>query len=142
MMNLIILGKENLDELQELAEKLFNDVVDRNNELPKWTTNPYGRDEVQQWVKVIPIKDIRHLKITFPIIDTSEDYKCLVSFFVWNYFQGFTLEAVILVRRLSLPSYWTRGTRLITVSVKEKILCKQPSCRRNCLISRKCCLQN
>jgi len=34
-MNLIVLGKENLDELQALAEKLFHEVKNHGNDLPR-----------------------------------------------------------------------------------------------------------
>ncbi|ODN05282.1 Insulin-degrading enzyme [Orchesella cincta] len=75
IMSLAVLGSETLDELQALVESLFTDVVNTNVTAPAWPENPYGAAELQTKIELVPIKDIRHLSVMFPIPDTTKHYK-------------------------------------------------------------------
>ncbi|XP_066996978.2 insulin-degrading enzyme [Anabrus simplex] len=75
IMNLCILGKESLDELEEMAVKLFSDVKNKSVTSPSWPEHPFGPDEVKLIGYIVPIKDIRILHITFPIPDLYVHYK-------------------------------------------------------------------
>jgi len=78
-MALAVLGAEPLDELQQLAESLFSDVVNINVPLPLWPESPYGDAELQTKIEIVPIKDLRHLSVMFPIPDITQHYKSSVS---------------------------------------------------------------
>lgn len=78
LMSLVVLGSETLDELQKVVEDLFLDVENRDVDMPCWTTNPYGPNELQTRIEVVPVKDIRHLSVMFPIPDTTPNYKSSV----------------------------------------------------------------
>lgn len=82
IMSLAVLGSESLDELQLLVESLFTDVVNSDVAAPIWPENPYGENELQTIVEMVPIKDIRHLSVMFPIPDTTKQYKSSVSIFL------------------------------------------------------------
>lgn len=75
IMTLAVLGKESLDELEELTLKLFSEVKNKNVTAPIWTEHPFGPDQVQVKGFIVPVKDLRNLNITFPIPDLHEHYK-------------------------------------------------------------------
>lgn len=77
-MTLAVLGSEPLDELQELVESLFTDVENHNVTAPVWPENPYGTQELKTNIEMVPVKDIRHLSVMFPIPDTTAQYKSSV----------------------------------------------------------------
>jgi len=80
IMNVAIIGKESLDELQAMVESKFSQVQNTDVLLPKWDQNPYGPNQLKRWVKLVPVKDLRQLSIMFPIPDTTEFYKTGVRF--------------------------------------------------------------
>uniref|UniRef100_T1ISN5 Insulin-degrading enzyme n=1 Tax=Strigamia maritima TaxID=126957 RepID=T1ISN5_STRMM len=75
IMALAVLGKESLDDLQDLVVNLFSGVTNKNIEIPEWTTHPFGEKELRKTITVVPVKDIRNLNITFPIPDLQQYYK-------------------------------------------------------------------
>ncbi|CAG7838561.1 unnamed protein product [Allacma fusca] len=82
IMKLAVIGKESLDELQMLVEKYFLDVKNYEFEAPHWPESPFGPDEAQTRIDILPIKDIRSLEIIFPIPDDSKDYKSGITQYV------------------------------------------------------------
>ena len=83
-MSLAVLGKESLDELQAMVEKMFCDVKNFDVELPRWPESPYGTNELRKRISVVPIKDVRYLSILFPIPDFTKHYKAAVSEGIYN----------------------------------------------------------
>jgi len=79
LMSVAVLGSETLDELQAVVEEMFLDVENRDVEAPIWTENPYGPNELQTRIEMVPVKDIRHLSVMFPVPDTTVHYKSSVS---------------------------------------------------------------
>jgi len=78
-MALAVLGAETLDELQQLVESLFSDVVNLNIPLPSWPENPYGDAEPQTKIEIVPISsNMRGLFVSFPIPDMTLYYKSSV----------------------------------------------------------------
>jgi insulysin len=75
---LVVLGSETLDELQHLVEELFLDVDNRDVVAPFWDENPYGQNELKTRIEMVPVKDIRHLSVMFPVPDTTPHYKSSV----------------------------------------------------------------
>lgn len=79
IMTLAILGRESLDELQVMAEKIFLEVPNRNATVPTWPTSPYNSEHLQTKIEVVPVKDVRSMAINFPIpYEAINDYKASV----------------------------------------------------------------
>ncbi|CAF0874976.1 unnamed protein product [Brachionus calyciflorus] len=75
LMTLCLLGKENLDQLQQYAVDMFSDIP--NKKFPKvdFDPNPFGPNEVQTIKYVVPVKDIRQLSINWAIPDYRDLYE-------------------------------------------------------------------
>ncbi|XP_035713273.1 insulin-degrading enzyme [Folsomia candida] len=75
LMSLVVLGSETLDELQRLVEDRFLEVDNRDVEAPFWKESPYGADQLQVYLQVVPVKEVRQLHLIFPTPDTTPHYK-------------------------------------------------------------------
>lgn len=82
IMSLAVLGKESLDELEEMVVELFSGVSNKNVEAPEWKTHPFKDDQFQTIVYVSPVKDVRNLNIVFPSEDFTEQYKSSPSHYI------------------------------------------------------------
>jgi insulysin len=71
LMTLAVLGGESLDELQGLVEELFGQVVNTDEPLPTWPQNPYTEKELQLWISIVPLMDLKDMEINFPFLDYS-----------------------------------------------------------------------
>ena len=74
-MCLAVLGRENLDTLQEMVLQRFSDVADKNVKVPEWLEPPFSPEQCGTITHVVPVKDIRNLHITWGIPDLTEHYK-------------------------------------------------------------------
>ncbi|KYN40060.1 Insulin-degrading enzyme, partial [Trachymyrmex septentrionalis] len=70
IMSLSVLGKESLDELENMVVDLFCEV--RNNEIPIWPEHPFKDEHFRTMWYIVPIVDIRYLKILFPLPDMRQ----------------------------------------------------------------------
>ncbi|CAG9861187.1 unnamed protein product [Phyllotreta striolata] len=75
IMSLAVLGKESLDELEDMVVELFSNVENKNVEAPVWLEHPFSEDQFRTKVYVSPVKDVRNLNIVFPSEDIVEFYK-------------------------------------------------------------------
>ncbi|KAM9326665.1 insulin-degrading enzyme [Gastrophryne carolinensis] len=75
LMSVCVLGRESLDELTDLLVKLFAEVKDKNVPVPEFPENPFTQEYLKKMYKIVPIKDIRNLYVTFPIPDLQKYYK-------------------------------------------------------------------
>nr|XP_057920921.1 insulin-degrading enzyme isoform X2 [Doryrhamphus excisus] len=75
LMGLCVLGRESLDELTSMVVKLFGEVENKNVPIPEFPDHPFQDEYLKQFYKVVPIKDIRNLYVTFPIPDLQTYYK-------------------------------------------------------------------
>ncbi|XP_029496768.1 insulin-degrading enzyme-like isoform X2 [Oncorhynchus nerka] len=75
LMGLCVLGRESLDELTTMVVKLFGEVENKNVPIPEFPEHPFQEEHLKQFYKVVPIKDIRNLYVTFPIPDLQKYYK-------------------------------------------------------------------
>ena len=70
IMALTVVGKDDLDQLEAMVVDKFSLVVNKNVTVPSWPDHPYHHKASKGvQLKVVPIKDLRHLNITFPIKD-------------------------------------------------------------------------
>ena len=79
-MSLAVLGQESLNDLEKLVMDLFSNIPNKDVQVPRWTEHPYPENTGLQLMKVIPIKDLRQLTMTFPIPDLREHYKASSRF--------------------------------------------------------------
>lgn len=57
----------------------FSEIENKNVDVPSWPRHPYADDRYGQKVKIVPIKDIRSLTISFTTDDLTAFYKSSVS---------------------------------------------------------------
>lgn len=57
----------------------FSEIENKNVDVPDWPRHPYADDRYGQKVKIVPIKDIRSLTISFTTDDLTSFYKSSVS---------------------------------------------------------------
>jgi len=118
LMTLAVIAPDNLDYLQTLVEDIFLNIPNKERERPFWPENPYGPNELQTSVEIVPISDLRSMSVTFPIPYTIEQYKTFVScsYFIGDQvismqrsnssFISFTFFSAHVVFNLS---HWARG---------------------------------
>uniref|UniRef100_A0A8C4FC59 Insulin-degrading enzyme n=2 Tax=Dicentrarchus labrax TaxID=13489 RepID=A0A8C4FC59_DICLA len=75
LMGLCVLGRESLDDLTSMVVNLFGEVENKNVPIPEFPEHPFQEEHLKQFYKVVPIKDIRNLYVTFPIPDLQKYYK-------------------------------------------------------------------
>ncbi|XP_060867052.1 insulin-degrading enzyme isoform X2 [Metopolophium dirhodum] len=79
LMYLTILGKEDLNTLEELAVSLFGDIKRKDVERPYWNDPIYKEEQLATKTVVVPVKDIRVLSVNFLIPDQSKYYRSMPS---------------------------------------------------------------
>jgi len=75
IMGLSVLGRQDLDTLQELVEERFSDVSDKSVEVPQWEEPPFSPEECGSMTWILPVKDIRNLNLTWGIPDLATHYR-------------------------------------------------------------------
>ncbi|KAK4883510.1 hypothetical protein RN001_006829 [Aquatica leii] len=75
IMALAILGKESLDELEEIVVRLFSPVKDKGVVAPRWDEHPFTEEQLGTCGYIVPIRDVRNLNIVFPLPDLLQYYK-------------------------------------------------------------------
>lgn len=85
IMALVILGKETITELIDTVVTWFSDVPNKSVQIPEWEDNPFP---CNLQVFTVPVKDIKMLKVLFPLPDLNHLYKSAPQFclsFLINY---------------------------------------------------------
>lgn len=79
LMNLAILGKESLDDLEKLARKFFlNGIDNKFSEIPSWSDMVFENFQMMTRTYIVPFKDIRTMTLSFPTPDLFAYYKSRV----------------------------------------------------------------
>jgi insulysin len=84
LMHLVVLGKEDLNTLEELVVSQFANIERKNVNMPYWTDPIYKEEQLATKTLVVPVKDIRILCLTFPIPEQSKYYKSMPSRYLSN----------------------------------------------------------
>lgn len=79
LMHLAVLGKEDLNTLEELVVSQFGNIERKNVDKPYWTDPIYKEEQLATRTLVVPVKDIRVLCLRFPIPEQSKYYKSMPS---------------------------------------------------------------
>ncbi|XP_058980135.1 insulin-degrading enzyme-like isoform X1 [Musca domestica] len=75
IMSLAVIGKDNLDELEQMVLKKFSEIENKNVDVPTWPREPYDDNQYGQRVLIVPVKDLRSLTISFTTDDLTRLYK-------------------------------------------------------------------
>ena len=54
-------------------------VENKDVTIPTWPEHPIGEAQMRLQASIVPVKDIRRLKVTWPIPDLHKHYKSSVS---------------------------------------------------------------
>lgn len=68
-----------MDQLETMVIEKFSEIENKNVKVPEWPRHPYGEEQYGQKLKIVPIKDIRSLTISFTTDDLTQYYKSAVS---------------------------------------------------------------
>jgi insulysin len=71
-MKLVVLGREDLDTLQNWVEELFEGVQNKNLPDPKFEGQPLTEEHLMTQIFAKPVMDIRRLELSFPFLDEEE----------------------------------------------------------------------
>mmetsp|Transcript_33829 Transcript_33829/g.66784 ORF Transcript_33829/g.66784 Transcript_33829/m.66784 type:complete len:1007 (-) Transcript_33829:91-3111(-) len=74
-MQVCLLGRESLDELEAMAVEHFGGVANKNLVPPAFPGTPYETDQTAKILHVVPIKDVRYVELVFPIEETNSYYR-------------------------------------------------------------------
>lgn len=75
MFNILLYYIESLDKLEDMVIEKFSEIENKNVQVPEWPRHPYADDQYGQKVKIVPIKDVRSLTISFTTDDLTQFYK-------------------------------------------------------------------
>ncbi|KAK0161382.1 hypothetical protein PV327_009858 [Microctonus hyperodae] len=81
-MALSVLGKENLDDLEAMVINMFAEVENKNVAAPEWPEHPFNNDHFGHKWFIVPIKDVRTLKMVFPLPDLRKYYRSSPAIYV------------------------------------------------------------
>ncbi|KAK3860282.1 hypothetical protein Pcinc_033653 [Petrolisthes cinctipes] len=77
IMALVVLGKESLNELEEMVLQLFIGMENKNVTVPEWTTHPFCLEQCRKAGYVVPVRDDTY--ITCPILDLNPHYNLVTT---------------------------------------------------------------
>ncbi|KAG2548394.1 hypothetical protein PVAP13_9KG183300 [Panicum virgatum] len=75
LMHLVVYGKESLDCIQGLVERMFSDIKNTDQRSFKFPSHPFSEEHLQILVKTVPIEEGDHLRISWPITPSIQFYK-------------------------------------------------------------------
>jgi len=75
LMRLVVLGRQPLDELQEMVLSKFSAIPCKDVPVPVYPGEPYGPSEIPKHLSVVPVKDSRIIEIAFPLPPIREHYR-------------------------------------------------------------------
>lgn len=82
MMNLAVMGKETLDQLEKVVKKYFEDEIENLYvELPKWSDKVFEEQSMMTKTFIVPVHDVRSMTLQFQTPCLLRYYKSRVSAF-------------------------------------------------------------
>lgn len=75
IMTLAVMGKESLDELEDIVRSRFKDVVNHKVKLKPNNEPVFIADTLPQDISIEPIQDIYRLSFSFPVENNTAEYK-------------------------------------------------------------------
>ncbi|KAJ3241012.1 Insulinase (Peptidase M16) [Chytriomyces hyalinus] len=111
IMKLVVLGKESLDVLQEWVVSKASAIRNIDIDPPSFPGHPLSKEQLMKQIFVKPVKDLRNLKITFPMPDLKEFYLCKPSHYA-SHLIGHESEGSILsvLKQKGWANYLSAGS--------------------------------
>ncbi|KAK3162116.1 hypothetical protein QOZ80_1BG0085710 [Eleusine coracana subsp. coracana] len=75
LMHLVVYGKESLDCIQSMVERLFSDIKSSGQKSFKCPSDPLSEEHLQILVKTLPIEEGDYLKLIWPVTPSIQFYK-------------------------------------------------------------------
>lgn len=75
IMCLCLLHNAPLEELEELAETHLLGLVNKNVPERIWPSRPFRPKQMRTKIFVVPVKEVCHVNLTFPMEDISSWYR-------------------------------------------------------------------
>eukprot|EP00794_Sanderia_malayensis_P007262 gene7262-8072_t len=69
-----IVGKESIEELEAMAIPLFGKVENKDITIKEYSQHPFGEDQLQLQLNIVPVKDSKNLYLTFPLPDLEKHF--------------------------------------------------------------------
>ncbi len=85
VMKLVMIGREDLDQLQRYAVEKFSEVKNKGVSPPSFPGAPLGKEQLQTQVFFKSVKDVRMLHVIFPIPDQLPHFKTKPAQFLSHY---------------------------------------------------------
>ncbi|XP_011312074.1 insulin-degrading enzyme, partial [Fopius arisanus] len=82
IMALSVLGKESLNDLEKMVVKMFAEVQNKEVDAPEWPDHPFNENHYEHKWFIVPVKDVRTLKMIFPLPELREHYKSAPAHYV------------------------------------------------------------
>lgn len=80
LMNLVVVGRNSLDELETMVKNYFTVGIDNKTvEIPSWSDQVYTSDQMMTKTYIVPLRDVRTMTLTFQTPDLLPYYKSSVS---------------------------------------------------------------
>lgn len=80
LMNLVIVGRNSLDELEAISRQFFSVGIDNKTiEIPSWSDHVYTSDQMMTRTYIVPVRDVRTMTLSFQTPDLLRFYKSSVS---------------------------------------------------------------
>lgn len=95
VMKLVVLGREDLDQLTSWVIEKFSGVRNTGREPPLFDRSPLTKDQLQRQIFAKSVRDVRKLNIAFPIPDQGQHFRSKPSSFL-SHFIGHEGEGSIL----------------------------------------------
>lgn len=70
---------ESLDDLERMVVEMFVEVENKGVDIPEWPDHPFNKDHYEHKWYIVPVKDVRTLKMIFPLPELRDHYKSDVS---------------------------------------------------------------
>ena len=74
LMSVCLIHNKNLDDMEEMAKLYFLSIPNKNIPERIWPNNPFRNSQMRTKIYVVPIKDIYHVNLTFPMEDMCQFY--------------------------------------------------------------------
>lgn len=75
LMTLVVLGREPLDQLQQMVTERFSAVPDHQRKVEPITAPLFSPGALPEQVNIQPVQQVRNLGFAWPIEDTRDDYR-------------------------------------------------------------------
>lgn len=98
IMKLVVLGKESLDDLEQMVKAQFSEVRKQKHKSRNYQNIKVIRDSLPRMIKVKSIKSLRELKLMFPISSQAVHYRTkpadLIAYLLGDESKGSVLSAL------------------------------------------------